>query len=93
MHIPSSNVPEMRPLVFSQFYQKIAMETMTARKYRLQCWLCISKFYNCTKFHYHQKAEQKVINYQNFQFFLFLTTLKKRRHSVFMALKKPSSRK
>ena len=52
----------------------VTMETMTVRKIStsislLQFWLCISKFCNCRKFQYHQKAGQKVINYQNFQFF------------------------
>ena len=26
----------------------------------LQFWLCISKFYNCTKFHYHHVAGEKL---------------------------------
>ena len=52
------------------------METITLEKFRLLFWLCVSKFYDCTKFHYHQVAGEKVINDQNFQFCLFLTTLR-----------------
>ena len=59
----------MRPLgTFSQFYQTVNMETMTVTKFRLQLWLCISKFYDCTKFQYPQVAEEKVLNYQFFVF-------------------------
>ena len=47
---------------------------MTVEKVRLQFWPCISKFYECAKFHCHQVAGEKVINDQSFHIF-FLTTL------------------
>ena len=46
------------------------METMTVTNNRFQFWLCISKFYDCTKFRYNQVAGEKIINDQNFQIFV-----------------------
>ena len=47
------------------------METMTVAKIWLQFALLISKFYDCTKFHYHlaSSGKRKVTDDQNFQMF------------------------
>ena len=45
---------------------------MIVKKFRLQFRLCISKFYDCIKFHYHQVAGKKVINDQYFQIFCYV---------------------
>ena len=47
------------------------MEMMTVTKLWLQFGLFISKFYNCTKFYYHQVVGEKVTNDQDFQVFSF----------------------
>ena len=49
---------------------------MIVTKFRFKLWLFIATLYECRKSQYHQVAGEKVINDQNFQFFLFLTTLK-----------------
>ena len=67
IRIPSLNVPEMRLLgtfkpILSNGYHGNGDRY---KKFQLQFWLFISKFYDCAKFHYDQVA---VINHQNFQF-------------------------
>ena len=47
----------------------VTMETMTVRKISTSVLASISKFYNCTKFHFHQVAGEKVVNNKNFQLF------------------------
>ena len=42
-----------------------------SRQEKLQFPLYIPKFYNCTKFHYHQVARKRFINNENFQSFCF----------------------
>ena len=49
----------------------VSMKTMTVTKIWTSVWLWISKFYDFTKFHYHQVAGEKVIHDQNFWIFCF----------------------
>ena len=53
------------------FIKRLPEKRWPLEKFRLQFWLCISKFYQCAKFHYHQVAGRKVINDQNFQTYCF----------------------
>ena len=41
----------------------VITEMMTVTKFAFQFPLCISKFYDCTKFHYHQMAGEKVFKF------------------------------
>ena len=56
---------------FVNFLIRLPWKRWPLEKFWLQFWLCISKFYDCTKFHCHQVAGEKVINDQSFQFFCF----------------------
>ena len=59
-------------MLFSEFYKMVTMETMTVTKILTSVF---AKFYDCTKFHYHEMAGKKLSINKIFNF-LFLTTLK-----------------
>ena len=57
--------------VLANFVKRLPWKRWPSGKFRLHFWQCISKFYYCTEFHYHQMEGEKVINDQNFQVFCF----------------------
>ena len=57
------------------FIKRLPWKRWPLQKFWIPFWLCISKFYDCTKFHYHQVSGKKSAIIKIFNFFLFLTTL------------------
>ena len=66
------------------------MKAMTVTKNLNSVLLYIFKFYDSTKFHYHQLSRGKVLSDKNFEVFLLLITLRDK-SLQFHTVKRPSN--